>query len=142
MIYFIFELSCFSKDFKIFKFNFFYNAPFLSLLLFFIFTTIIYWVIIDFCSYAMNSGIIFPPIWSFIRPITILFFTFGNGLSISKCQLLFRHIRQCFYKYQLFLCVQWNYLHPYDMVLLFPNILVSNSHIKSHIKSYSIDSSK
>ena len=32
----------------------------------------------------------------------------------------------------MFLCMQWNYLHPYNIILLFHLILVLRNHTKSH----------
>ena len=32
----------------------------------------------------------------------------------------------------MFLCMQWNYLHPYNIILLFHLILVLHNHTKSH----------
>ena len=36
-----------------------------------------------------------------------------------KYQNLFRDLLQCFYKYYLLLCIQWNVLYQYNTVLLF-----------------------
>ena len=36
-----------------------------------------------------------------------------------KYQNLFRDLLQCFYKYYLLLCIQWNFLYQYNTVLLF-----------------------
>ena len=49
------------------------------------------------------------------------------------CQILLQHLLQCLYKYHMFLCIQWNYLYPYNTVAFFLHILVLQNHVKTHM---------
>ena len=75
-----------------------------------------------------------PPNASFNNPITFLFFPLGNGLPNPWFEVSnqIQHFLQYIYKYHLFLCMQWNCVYPYNIILLFYHILVLHNQTKNH----------
>ena len=65
------------------------------------------------------------------KTIFVNFIFFKVTYFLVKYQILFQHLLQCLFKYHLLLCIQWNYLYPYNTISLFHHILVLHNHTKT-----------